>query len=143
MLFVLFLAAAAGRWAESLSLEIPLKGSLQFKSPCKRQPCHSLKIGCGDGYLPSPAPKGIPCVFKAFVENMNTRDECLSPRVRLECNPEIPVAPGEEHWFLDTSLDEVYWPCSHSRAIPSFPSQLEWKIGLAWANTRGSLNSPS
>ena len=43
----------------------------------------------------------------------------------------------------DTSLDEVYWPCSHSRAIPSFPSQLEWKIGLAWANTRGSLNSPS
>ena len=33
--------------------------------------------------------------------------------------------------------------CSHSRAIPSFPSQLEWKIGLAWANTRGSLNSPS
>ena len=27
--------------------------------------------------------------------------------------------------------------------FPSFPSQLEWKIGLAWANTRGSLNSPS
>ena len=34
-------------------------------------------------------------------------------------------------------------PCTHSRAIPSSPSQLEWKIGLAWANTRGSLNSPS
>ena len=34
-------------------------------------------------------------------------------------------------------------PCSHSRAIPSFPSQLEWKIGLPWANTRGILNSPS
>ena len=62
----------------------------------------------------------------------------LSPRVRLERNPEIPVAPGEEQWLLDTSLDEVYWPCSHSRAIPSFPSQLEWKIGLPWANTRGS-----
>ena len=29
------------------------------------------------------------------------------------------------------------------RAIPSFPSQLEWKIGLPWANTRGILNSPS
>ena len=42
-----------------------------------------------------------------------------------------------------TSLDEVYWPCSHSRAIPSFTSQLEWKIGLPWANTRGILNSPS
>ena len=73
----------------------------------------------------------------------SSRDECLSPRVCLECNPEIPVAPGEEHWLLDTSLDEVYWLCSHSRAIPSFPSQLEWKIGLPWANTRGILNSPS
>ena len=61
-------------------------------------------------------------------------DGCLSPRVCLECNPEIPVAAGEEHWLLDTSLDEVYWPCSHSRAIPSFPSQLEWKIG--WSMER-------
>src|SRR5574340_474051 len=51
--------------------------------------------------------------------------------------------PAVAHWLLDTSLDEVYWPCSHSRAIPSFPSQLEWKIGLPWANTRGILNSPS
>ena len=25
-------------------------------------------------------------------------------------------------------------------AIPSSPSQLEWKTGLPWANTRGSLN---
>ena len=46
-------------------------------------------------------------------------------------------------YILDRSLDEVYWPCSHSREIPSFPSQLEWKIGLPWANTRGILNSPS
>ena len=30
----------------------------------------------------------------------STREEFLSPRVRLECNPEIPVAPGEEHWLL-------------------------------------------
>ena len=72
----------------------------------------------------------------------STRDECLSPRVRLECNPEIPVAPGEEHWLLDTSLDEVYWPCSHSRAIPSFPSQLEWKIGLAWWFRRRRIHLP-
>ena len=49
---------------------------------------------------------------------------------------------GECRAKLRTTL-EVYWPCSHSRAIPSFPSQLDWKIGLAWANTRGSLNSPS
>ena len=47
------------------------------------------------------------------------------------------------HWLLDTSLDEVYWPCSHSTAIPSFPSQLDGKIGLPWAYTRGILNSPS
>ena len=43
-------------------------------------------------------------------------------------------------------MDKEAWraaPCSHSRAMPSFPSQLEWKIGLAWANTRGILNSPS
>src|SRR5574340_1075989 len=73
----------------------------------------------------------------------STRDECLSPRVRLECNPEIPVAPGQEHWLLHTSLDEVYLPCSHSRAIPSFLSQLQWNIIIPWANTRGILNSPS
>ena len=42
-----------------------------------------------------------------------------------------------------TGVSALYWPCSHSRAMPSFPSQLEWKTGLAWANTRGILNSPS
>ena len=26
-------------------------------------------------------------------------------QVSLECNPEIPVAPGVEHYVLDTSLD--------------------------------------
>ena len=66
----------------------------------------------------------------------------LTPLVSLERNPEIPVAPGEEHELLDTSLDEVYLQCSDSRAMPSSPSQLEWKIGLPWANTRGVLNSP-
>ena len=67
----------------------------------------------------------------------------LTPWVSLECNPEICVAPSEEHWLLDTSLDEVYLPRSHSRAIPSFPSKLEWNIGLPWANKRGILNSQS
>ena len=61
----------------------------------------------------------------------STRDECLFPRVPLECHPEIPVAPGEERWLLDTSLDEVYWPCTHWRAIPSFLSQLEWTAAIA------------
>ena len=57
--------------------------------------------------------------------------------------PRDPGRPWRGTSASDTSLDEVYWPCSHSRAIPSFPSQLEWKIGLPWANTRGILNSPS
>lgn len=48
-----------------------LKGFPTFRRSPVRQACHSLKIGCGDGYLPSPAPKGITCVFKAFVENTN------------------------------------------------------------------------
>ena len=42
------------------------------------------------------------------------------PRVRLECNPEIPVAPGEEHWLLDTSLDEVYFPAVTREQSPAF-----------------------
>ena len=39
--------------------------------------------------------------------------------------------------FMDPENEEKM------NAAPSFPSQLEWKIALAWANTRGSLNSPS
>ena len=39
---------------------------------------------------------------------VSPRDEAL-PWVSLECNPEIPVAPGEEHYVLDKSLDEVYF----------------------------------
>ena len=31
----------------------------------------------------------------------------LTPRMRLECNPEIAVTPGEEQQVLDTSLGEV------------------------------------
>ena len=34
---------------------------------------------------------------------VSPRDEAL-PRVSLECNPEIPVVPGEEHYVLDKSL---------------------------------------
>src|SRR5574341_325027 len=54
----------------------------------------------------------------------------LSPPSELQ---ELPVAIQEQSGVL----------CFHSRGMPSFPSQLEWKIGLAWANTRGILNSPS
>ena len=64
-------------------------------------------------------------------------------QMSLECNPEIPVAPVEEHYLLDRSLDEVSFALQLLESIPSSPSQLEWKIGLPWANTRGSQNSPS
>src|SRR5574340_434689 len=57
--------------------------------------------------------------------------------------PRDPGCPWRGTLVLDTSLDEGYWPCSQSRVIPSFPSQLEWKMGLPWANTRGILNAPS
>ena len=34
--------------------------------------------------------------------------------------------------FLDTSLDEVYMPCSDEKTIPSSPSLLKWRwISLA------------
>ena len=36
----------------------------------------------------------------------STRDECLSPRVCLECSPEIPVAPG-----LSIDLNREYRLC--------------------------------
>ena len=37
----------------------------------------------------------------------------------LECNSEIPVAPGEEHYVLDKSLDEVYFAlCRDPRCSP-------------------------
>ena len=45
-------------------------------------------------------------------------------------------------WGLDSVPDDMDESLAMA-VIPSFPSQLEWKIGLAWANTRGSLNSPS
>ena len=38
---------------------------------------------------------------------VSPREEAL-PRVSLECNPEIPVVPGEEHYVLDTQLGKEY-----------------------------------
>ena len=34
----------------------------------------------------------------------------LEKGVWLECDPDIPVAPGEEHYVLDPSLDEDSLP---------------------------------
>ena len=38
--------------------------------------------------------------------------------------------------FLDTRLDEVYVPCSDSRAIPSSPLQLDWRMDFPWQHER-------
>ena len=54
----------------------------------------------------------------------STRDECLSPRVRLECNPEIPVAPGEEHWLLDTSLESFSGSKMLAREVKTWGERL-------------------
>src|SRR5574341_1231275 len=48
----------------------------------------------------------------------------------------MPVSPG-------ASGMQPREPGRPSRGMPSFPSQLEWKIGLPWRPTRGSLTSPS
>lgn len=40
-------------------------------SPIEDRPIAALKLGVGMAAFPSAAPKGIPCVFKAFVENTN------------------------------------------------------------------------
>ena len=34
----------------------------------------------------------------------------MTHRVRLECDPDIPVAPGEQYYVLDTILDEDSLP---------------------------------
>ena len=48
--------------------------------------------------------------------------------------PTTNAEEAEVEWFYEDLQD---------LPMPSFPSQLEWKIGLAWANTRGILNSRS
>ena len=81
-----------------------------------------------------------------------TREECLSPPVRLECNPEIPVSPGEEHWLLDTSLDEVYWSVPTQRLSPGKSERgcgncaafhpVDVHLGAFISPTRGTANQP-
>ena len=56
------------------------------------------------------------------------RNRTLAPP--LENNPEIPVAPGEEHWLLDTSLDEVYWPSVTREQSPAFLRNSNGRLDL-------------
>ena len=57
------------------------------------------------GDLPDP---GIEPRSPAFQADALTSEPPGKP-MNLECNPEIPVVPGEEHYVLDKSLDEVYF----------------------------------
>ena len=57
----------------------------------------------------------------------------LTPRVKLKCNPEISVATGRNMEFLDTILDEDYFPCSVLRPIPSSTSRLECRLDFPGA----------
>ena len=82
----------------------------------------SFSAGPGEQYrVLSPKSTGslAPCRTLSGLQEISvaTREESgvlcfpsrrgLTPRVSLECNPEIPAAPGEEHYVLDRSLDEV------------------------------------
>ena len=53
------------------------------------------------------------------------------------------VWASEKAWFQTPYATIRLTPAGCSSYTFPPPSQLEWKIGLAWANTRGSLNSPS
>ena len=44
--------------------------------------------------------------------------------------------------FLNTSLDEVYLPCSDSRAVPSSPMQLEWRLDFPGPTERNTRIPP-
>ena len=79
---------------------------------------------------------------KSHVMNWRSK-RYLALLMRPHKVPRHPGRPWRGTLASGHKPNEVYWPWSHSRAIPSFPPQLEWKIALPWANTRGILNSPS
>ena len=71
----------------------------------------------------------------------------LQARLQRYVNRELPDVQAGFRKGRGTrdQISNICWIMekASSRAIPSFPSQLEWKIGLPWADTRGILNSPS
>ena len=80
--------------------------------------------------------RGLGISLLPSVQFSSVAQSCLTLRDPVYCS-----LPGSSvHGILQARVLEC---SSDLRAIPSFPSQLEWKIGRAWANTRGSLNSPS
>ena len=61
---------------------------------------------------------------------MHTSQGLGFPDRRLECNPEIPVAPGEEHWLLDTSLDKSIGPAVTREQSPAFLRNSNGRLDL-------------
>ena len=72
---------------------------------------------------------------------VSPRDEAL-PQVSLECNPEIPVAPGEEHYVLDKSLDEVYFALQWLEGNTDLSLAIRMEDWSSLGQHKGSLNFP-
>ena len=64
------------------------------------------------GDLPNPGIKPASHTSPALADRF-----LMTPRGTLECNPEIPVAPGEKNSVLDTSLDELYFALLEDPAV--------------------------
>ena len=60
----------------------------------------------------------------------------LTHGVRLECNPDIPVTPGEEHYVLYTSLDEVFCPAVTREQPLALPRKSNGRLDFLGQNKR-------
>ena len=79
------------------------------------------------------------CMFNHSVMSNSLQLHGLWP-ARLLCPWDFPSKnTGVGCHFLFQGIvrtQESNSSCSDSSATPSYPSQLEWKVGLPWANTR-------
>ena len=119
--------------------------------------CHLLPPAKAEHVCPGSSPQAVGRQANQFLHGTRSEGERKVPGPGPSPSSQVPHNSDSQGscqlgWLCACMLSRfshdqlfvtLYWPRSHSRAIPSFPSQLEWKIGLAWANTRGSLNSPS
>ena len=96
--------------AAPLASPPPLPPGLPGSIP---KPAPSWKITLKSRNVSARLAKGsqepAPCLWNYRFLSRSGLETRPDSRVSLECNPEIPVAHGEEHYILDTSLDEVYF----------------------------------